>query len=103
MSVQPSRRSYGRIFIFAGFVGLAYAIKLAWLRRRMRQVALYRSRERDLHRACMAQLDAEQKTLIDAQQATHQAAAEYWKHLPCGMLCDVPTRAPAAPGDKGAM
>lgn len=64
-----------------GPVGLIYALRLAWLRHRLSQVARFRDRERDLHRQVMHQLDVELKALVDAQQRTHTAAADFWRQI----------------------
>ncbi len=68
---------YGRIFLLGGPLGLAYVAKQAWISRRMKAVRTYMDRERELHRAHMAQLNAQMNQLISDQQGTNIAAAQF--------------------------
>lgn len=64
-----------------GPVGLAHALREAWLERRMRRICTYMDRERALHREHMAQLRAELSALAQRQASSAQRAARYWRAL----------------------
>lgn len=69
---------YARIFMFTGPVGLGYALKLAWIDRRMKHNRVCIEREQLMHRANLAALNHELNELVSAQQGTHIAAAQHW-------------------------
>lgn len=64
-----------------GPVGLAHAIREAWLARRIRRVSILMDRERQLHREHMAQLRAELDSLAVAKTSATNEAARYWRAL----------------------
>ena len=64
-----------------GPVGLAHAVREAWVARRIRRIATYMDRERALHREYMAQLRAELDALQAQQISSTARAASFWKGL----------------------
>jgi hypothetical protein len=68
-----------RVFTHGGLVGVVYALKLAYLKRRMAEVSTCIHRENELHRANLAALNHELTGLIDAHQATNVAAGHFWR------------------------
>lgn len=68
-------------FVLGGPVGIAHALREAWIARRIRRVALYMDRERALHRAHMAQLRAELDALLARQISATARATSFWKGL----------------------
>ena len=64
-----------------GPVGLAHALREAWLARRIRRVSILMDRERQLHREQMAQLRAELDALSVAKTTATNDAASYWRAL----------------------
>lgn len=73
-------RQYFRIFMFGGPVGLAYALKLARIKRRMRRVSAWIEREKETHREHLAALNAEMNRLVSEQQGTNIAAAQFQRY-----------------------
>lgn len=88
MKVSNTVRHYARVFFKGGPVGLIYAIRLAWVRRRLDLATLMREGEKELHREHMLALDQQVRALASKQSELHIAAANYWQ------LCDA---APATP------
>ncbi|MBX3588829.1 MAG: hypothetical protein KF796_19530 [Ramlibacter sp.] len=68
-----------QVVLLGGPVGVIYAAKLWWLRRRAAQISLYIHREHELHRASLASLNRELNAVIGAQQSTNVAAAQFWR------------------------
>lgn len=64
-----------------GPVGLAHALREAWIAHRIRRVALFLDQERDLHREHMAQLHAELRRQAQRQVSATQRAAAFWRAL----------------------
>ena len=64
-----------------GPVGLAHALREAWLARRMRRICTFMDRERALHREHMAQLRTELSALAERQADGAQRAARFWRAL----------------------
>ena len=64
-----------------GPLGLAHALREAWIARRMRRIATLIERERALHRENMALLRAELDALQSRQISTTARAASFWKGL----------------------
>jgi len=71
----------GTVYLAGGPVGVFYALRLARLRRRLAQVSLHLHCENELHRENLRVINFELDTLVRAQQATNQAAAEFWRSL----------------------
>lgn len=71
-------RRIGNLYLVGGPVGLLYALKLAYIKRRQAQVVLYISREKELNRAHLAALNHELTQLVTEQQRTSVAAAQFW-------------------------
>lgn len=70
-----------KTLILGGPVGLAHAVREAWVARRLRRVATLMDRERALHREHMAQLRAELDALQSRQISSSARAASFWKGL----------------------
>ena len=70
-----------KTLILGGPVGLAHALREAWVARRLRRVATLMDRERALHREHMAQLCAEMDALRLRQISSTARAASFWKGL----------------------
>lgn len=70
-----------KTLVHGGPVGLAHALREAWLARRMRCVAQLMARERQLHLQHMAQLRAEQDALHLRQISAASRAASFWRAL----------------------
>ena len=70
-----------KILILGGPLGLAHALREAWVARRIRRIATYMDRERALHREYMAQLRAELDALQARQISSAARAASFWKGL----------------------
>lgn len=70
-----------KTLIIGGPVGIAHALREAWLAGRMRRVSLYMDRERALHREHMAQLRAELDSLQASKTSAAARAASYWRAL----------------------
>jgi hypothetical protein len=66
-------------FLQGGPVGLYYAAKLAAQKRRMALLQVYLCRERELHREHLRTLNHELTQLVMENQATSQAAGQFWK------------------------
>jgi hypothetical protein len=64
-----------------GPVGLVYALRLARNQRRIKDVGVFIDREKELHRAHMAQLAQELRDLVAEQDALNASAANYWSAL----------------------
>lgn len=64
-----------------GPLGLAHALREAWVARRIRHIAWCIDQERSLHRAHMAQLRREQLALELRQAAITQRASAFWRSL----------------------
>ncbi len=64
-----------------GPVGVAHALREAWLAHRIRRVSLYMNRECALHREHMAQLRAELDALHARQISANARATGFWKGL----------------------
>ncbi len=70
-----------KMLAIGGPVGLAHAVREAWVARRIRLVATYMDRERDLHREHMAQLRNELDALVSQQIRATARATSFWKGL----------------------
>lgn len=70
-----------KTLILGGPVGLAHAVREAWVARRLRRVASLMDRERALHREHMAQLRAELDALESSHISATARAASFWKGL----------------------
>ncbi|UCV00723.1 hypothetical protein [Acidovorax radicis] len=70
-----------KTIVIGGPVGLAHALREAWVARRVRSISTYMDRERDLHREHMAQLRAELDAMQAKQVSSTARAASFWKGL----------------------
>ena len=68
------------VFLVGGPVGLYYALKLEYLRRRSRHVSVLIHRENDLHREHLRALNFELMQLLQSEQSANVGAAEFWRH-----------------------
>jgi hypothetical protein len=68
-----------RVFAHGGPVGVVYALKLAYIKRRMVEVSTCIHRENELHRSNLSALNHELTALIDAHQSTIAAAGQFWR------------------------
>lgn len=64
-----------------GPVGLAHAVREAWIAHRIRHVSGLMEHERELHRENTAMLRAEMSRLVLRQANAAQRAATYWRGL----------------------
>ena len=70
-----------KTLVQGGPVGIAHALREAWLARRIRRVSTYMTRERELHREHVDQLRAELDALLARQVSATHRAASYWRAL----------------------
>lgn len=70
-----------KTFVVGGPLGLAHALREAWLAHRIHRVSTYITRERALHREHMEQLRAEQDALLARQVSATHRATSFWKGL----------------------
>lgn len=74
--------NYLKTLAFGGPVGVAHALREAWLARRMRRICTYMDRERALHREHMAQLRAELVSVALRRTSGVPRAAQCGRALP---------------------
>ncbi len=79
MKLSNTLRHHARIFFKGGPVGLIYAVRLAWVRRRLDLVTRMREGEKALHKEHMQELDHQVRALASKQSELHIAAANYWQ------------------------
>lgn len=70
-----------KTIVVGGPLGLAHALREAWIARRIRSTATLMDRERALHREHMAQLRAELDALCSRQISSTARATSFWKGL----------------------
>lgn len=70
-----------KAFVHGGPVGLAHAVREAWIAHRIRQVSSHLDMERELHREHTAQLQHELKGLMLRQVTVTQRAASFWRAM----------------------
>lgn len=80
MKTAEFLRGSARVFFISGPVGLVYALRLTYLRRKLQGVEVLMEREKSLHRSHMQALSLERIKLIKLQQSASQAAAAYWRN-----------------------
>ncbi len=68
-------------FVHGGPVGLAHAIREAWIAKRIRQVSTLIDLERELHREQTAQLRLELNRLLLRQADATQRATSFWRAM----------------------
>jgi hypothetical protein len=78
-SAAAIARRFACMFCLGGPVGVYHTVKLATIRRRVRHAAECIDREKDLHRDNLRTLNHQITQLVMEQQATSQAAAEFWR------------------------
>ncbi len=78
MTLFNSLRQCLRITLAGGPVGLAYAMRLAYLRRRITYATTCLQREKEVHRAHTAALNHEINELIGKEQSANICAGQFW-------------------------
>lgn len=79
-AIHAAVRRFAFLYAVGGPVGVYYALKLARIKRRMAALARHITCEKETNRAMLAALNFELREAIDQQQATSQAASEFWLH-----------------------
>jgi hypothetical protein len=77
-SIVDALHRFRHLYLVGGPVGLYYTLKLAVIKRRMARLAEYITREKELNRAHLSALNFEVTQLVVQQQATNQAAVQFW-------------------------
>ncbi len=77
-SIGDALRRFRHLYLVGGPVGVYYTLKLALIKRRMAAVAEYITREKQTNRANLSALNFELTQLVAQQQATNQAAVQFW-------------------------
>lgn len=75
---QERARKIGHLYLVGGPVGVFYTLKLTYIKRRQARLMVYLVRERDLHREHLNVLNHQLTQLVDEQQRTSAAAAQFW-------------------------
>lgn len=70
-------RQYFQIFMLGGPVGLAYAIRLAWVERQLQQSQAWMDREKANHAAAVRGLRERTNQLVSRQQGLNIAASQF--------------------------
>jgi hypothetical protein len=78
MTLFNSLRYWLRITLAGGPVGLAYVLRLAWLRRRIAYATTCLAREKEVHREQVAALNEEINQLIGRQYNANICAGQFW-------------------------
>lgn len=73
--------TFFKSFIHGGPLGLAHALREAWIARRIRQVSALMDQERELHRMHTQQLRTEFNRLLLRQAHINQRATSFWRAL----------------------
>ena len=76
-----NRPPISKALLLGGPLGLAHALREAYIARRIRRVAVCMDRERELHRMHMAQMRKELDALAQRQNSAAQRAAAHWSAL----------------------
>jgi hypothetical protein len=77
-AAAAAMRRVACMWCLGGPVGIFHAVKLARIRSHARELAQCIDREKDLHRENLRTLNHELTKVVVEQQATSQAAAEFW-------------------------
>lgn len=70
-----------KALIQGGPLGLAHAVREAWIAHRIHQVSNHLDMERELHREHTAQLQHELKSLMLRQASVTQRATSFWRAM----------------------
>jgi hypothetical protein len=77
MPVSKAPRHVWRMFVHFGPIGLSHAVQDLYITWRLRRLAVFIDREKELHREMVRNLNHETNDLIGRQQALRVAASHF--------------------------